>query len=155
MPVRLFYFEKSYWSLLKGIFGICDRKASSFQRRGTSLGSAEKGLGSASGPRWKRNSSCSLDPGAERGRSWSQSVGTVCPGEQKAEFDSILRGSAEMLSICKNLDWNVYECPLKTAFYKLRLRQEGRIGLEDPLGWSGSHVQFAFLLHSFNSRHSL
>lgn len=41
------------------------------------------------------------------------------------------------------------------AFYKLRLRQEGRLGLENPVGWSGSHVQFAFLLPSFNWRHSL
>lgn len=94
-------------------------------------------------------------PRSRERQSWGQPVGTVCPGEQKAKFDSILRGSAEMLSICKNLNRNVNECPLKTAFYELRLRQEGRIGLEDPLGWSGSHVQFAFLLHSFNSRHSL
>ena len=140
---------------MKRIFRICDRRASSFQRRGAAPGSADEGLGPASGPRWKWEQFLFSRSRSRERQELRPAVGTICPGEQKAEFDSILRGSAEMLSICKNLDRNVNECPLKTAFYELRLRQEGRIGLEVSLGWSGSHVRFAFLLHSFNSRHSL
>ena len=77
-------------------------QASSSQLGAAALGAAEEGLGLASGPKWKWDQSL-FQPTQEqrqemRPASWSR------PGEKKAEFYSNLGSSAEMLSICNNLD---------------------------------------------------
>lgn len=108
--------------------------------------SAEQGPGPAW--RWDRSSLQSV----REHRQDMRPAGCSHSGWAEVETCSILRDSTESPPICKNLALNVSKCLLKTAFYKLRQRQEGRMGLEESLGRSVSHRQLVFPLLSFNSR---